>query len=200
MDSDRSVPIKKSKFDLFFFFGISYLLIMAFLIAAPTKTISENIEVSYLDKETYYVQEAYDVQESYNVQEAYTGQESYMSTESYLDTVYQSQVQNAGTGKYFNSCGSGTCSNYDYNPNLIPSYACNQCTYTSSELVTKYRSVTKYRPVTQYRTVTNYRTVTKYKDVPKVRDVTKTRIEPRPAEVNWVIGFKAPYTLHLPFT
>jgi len=153
MDSDRSVPIKKSKFDLFFFLGISYLLIMAFLIAAPTKTITEKIEVSYLEKETYYVQE------------------------SYQDTEYTKNVEDASYGMYFTRCGTGcSCSHYGYNSLKIPSSYCDQCTCTDSKLVTKY------------------------KEVPKVRDVTKIRIEPRAAEVNWVIGFKTPYKLHFPLT
>ena len=176
MDSDRSDPPKKSRFDLFLILGISYFLIMAFLIVLPTKTITENIEVSYLDKETYTVQEPYNVQEAYQ------------ETEPYQDTEYSNNVENAGYGKYFTRCGTGcTCSHYSYDYLSNPSYYCDQCTCTDSQLVTKYRTITKYR------------TVTKYKDVPKVRDVTKTRIEQRPAEVNWIIGYKTPYTLHLPF-
>ena len=195
MDSDRSIPLKKSKSDISFISGICYFLIMAFLIVVPTKTITENIEVSYLDQETYYIQEPYDVQEPY------TGQESYQETESFQATEYHDTQKNAPPGKYYTLCGTGcTCSHYGYDYYSIPSSYCDQCTCTYSELVTKYRTVTKHRPVTKYRTITKYRTVTKYKDVPKVRDVTKTRIEPRPAEVNWVLGFKTPYTLHLPFT
>jgi len=181
MDSDRSIPLKKSKSDIFFISGICYFLIMAFLIVVPTKTITEKIEVSYLDKETYYVNEPYDVEEAYQ------------EKESYQDTEYSSQKTDAPAGKYWEYSFIPTgysCSKteFNYNSNNKLATLCIQLT----------RSVST--PVTKYRTITKYRTVTKYKDVPKVRDVTKTRIEPRPAEVNWVIGFKTPYTLHLPFT
>jgi hypothetical protein len=167
MDSDRSVPIKKPKFDLFFFLGISYLLIMAFLIAVPTKTITENISVPYLDKETYYVQEPYDVQESYQ------------------DSQYTTQTHDAGVGLYWSQLATGsTCSKYKWGYDKNGNWA-NLCIqYTGSSLTS----------------VTKYRTVTKYKDVAKTRDITKTKIEPRSAEVNWILGFKTPYTLHFPLT
>jgi hypothetical protein len=60
------------------------------------------------------------------------------------------------------------------------------------------QSIQKERPVTKYQTVTKTRDVTKYQDVAKTRDVMKTRIEQRALEVNWLLGFKTPYSLHLP--
>ena len=72
--------------------------------------------------------------------------------------------------------------------------------------VTKYRtelqqqSIQKERPVTKYQTVSKTRDVTKYRDVAKTRDVMKIRIEQQPLEVNWLLGFKTPYSLHLPFS
>jgi len=34
--------------------------------------------------------------------------------------------------------------------------------------------------------------------VEKTRQVMKTRNETRSVEVNWLLGFKTPYSLHLP--
>ena len=204
MDSDSSVPKKRS--NLFIILGISYLLIMAFLIVIPTKTISENVKVPYLDNETYYVQEPYDVEEPYVIQEPYEVQEPYQTEGLYTDTVTSYPRINAPSGSHFETDAYDTtkdgcdCSGWMNDQNHNPRQVCIQKKCEKIEKVTKYGTLTNYRPVTKYQSVTKYHTVTIYKEVPKVRDVIKTRIEPRPAEVNWVIGFKTPYTLHLPFT
>ena len=194
MDPDKPVPIKKSKINLYVIWGINCLLILAFLILVPTKTVAENIEVSYLDNETYYVQEAYNVQEAYSDLESYQVNESY--TAPVTDTIYKYPT----SGKYL-ICGPDQnkcwCSDYDVDttqpePFDLENY-CLRCTCLYYHLGTDYHTFTTYSPVTKYRTVT------KYQDVPKVRGVTKTKIEQRPLEVNWILGYKTPYTLHLPF-
>ena len=142
MDTDRTIPIKKSKFELFFILGIFYLFIMAFLIVVPTKTITENITVSYLDKETYYVQEPYDVQESYQ------------------DSQYTTQTHDAGLGLYWSQLPTGgTCSKYEwaYDKNGKLANLCIQYTGSSLTSVTKYRTVTKYKDIAKTRNVTKTR-------------------------------------------
>jgi len=158
MDSDKRIPIKKSRFDLFYILGISFLFLMVFIIFAPTKTITENIEISYSEQETYNVTEPHDVFEIYQ--------------------EYEYEYSPFPGGVYVN-CGMCICHQMLKLPMIYegPDYYCDYCMCN----------------------VTHYRTVTKYLEIPKIRNVTKTRIESRPTEVNWIFGFKTPYTLHLPF-
>ena len=154
MDFDKPYPVQKSKIGLFHILGIVYLLIMAFIIVLPTKTITENIEVPYLDKETYYVQESYEVQEPYDIQEAYQAQDPFQTTETYTDTVpvpvsvpyqdYETSYQNydAGTGKYYSTISSGcTCTSTRFMYDKDGNYGslCVQLSCLISTPVTKYR-------------------------------------------------------------
>ena len=193
--------------------GICIFLIVISLVIVPTKTITNEVEVAYTANETYYETEPY------IVQELYQEQVPYQTTETYTDTVpvpvsvpYQDyensyQTSDAGTGKYYSSIPSGcvcSSSRYLYDKDGVYGALCVQLTCQISTPVTKYRtemqqqSLQKERPVTKYRTETKTRDVTKYHDVAKTRDVMKTRIEQRPLEVNWLLGFKTPYSFHLP--
>jgi hypothetical protein len=195
MGPDRQVIIKKSKIDLFFLLGVSYLFIMAFLILVPTKTITDNIEVSYPETETYYMQESYEEQEPFQALETYQVQES--STPS----VPKYNIINAPSGSHFDTNSDKktsdgcACSEWEY---VATAHEHNNVVCVQKKC-TISNSGENSRTVTKYRTVTTYRSVTKYQDVPKTRIVTKTRIEQQPVEVNWILGFKTPYTFRLPF-
>ncbi|MDO8873072.1 MAG: zinc ribbon domain-containing protein [Methanoregula sp.] len=193
--------------------GICIFLIVISLVIVPTKTITNDVEVVFTDTETYYEKEPYIVQESYQEQVPYQTTESYTDSVPvpvsvpYQDYEYSYQTSDAGTGKYYSSVPSGcVCSSnrYLYDKDGVYGALCVQLTCQISTPVTKYRtemqqqSLQKERPVTKYRTETKTRDVTKYHDVAKTRDVMKTRIEQRPLEVNWLLGFKTPYSLHLP--
>jgi hypothetical protein len=162
---------------------------MAFLIIAPTKTITENIVIPYTDQETYYIKE------QVQTQEAYQEQEAYQATESYLDTVSSYTKINAPLGSHFETdlddltADGCDCSEWALIEKHNPQQVCVQ--KKCSKSIDQTRTVTKYRPVTKYRTVT------KYQDVPHFRDVAKTRIEPRQVEVNWILGFKTPWKIHI---
>jgi hypothetical protein len=204
---------QRFKPDIILYLGICIFLFLMLLIVAPTKTVTTNIEVAYTDNETYYEKEPFIVQEAYQVQDPF------QTTETYTDTVpvpvsvpyqdYETSYQNydAGTGKYYSTISSGcTCTSTRFMYDKDGNYGslCVQLSCLISTPVTKYRiemqqqSVQKERPVTKYQTVTKYRNVTQYRDVPKSREVMKTRIDQQPLEVNWLLGFKTPYKLHLP--
>jgi hypothetical protein len=180
----------KSKSNLYFFVGLGVFVLIALFIIAPTKTYHYDVEVFYNDTETYFEIEPYETQEAYQVQEPY------QTTETYYDQVpvQKIQVNDAPSGQYYPSCNTNCyCSNQEWSWSMF-AYVCVQCTCQ----ITEYQTIAKERPVTKYTPVTKYRTVTKYRDVEKTRDVIRTRMEPRQIEVNWIFGFKLPYTLHLP--
>jgi hypothetical protein len=164
MDSDTTGPDKKTKFSVFFILGIILLVFMAFLIFAPTKTITENIAVSYTEQEPYVVTEPKSVVEPY--------------TEYEYRYSHLTQISGTGNAYAITDCGDCYCDRQPL-PMIFdgpPSY----CAYCRCERQ-------------------SFRTITKNVEVQKIRNVTKTRIESKPAEVNWIIGFKTPYTLHLSF-
>ena len=202
------------KSDIYILLGVCIFLIVVFLIVAPTKTIINNVEVAYTDTETYTEKEPYEIQEAYQEQEPYQTVETYTDTVPvpvsvpYQDTENSYQSYDAQSGHYYSSIPSGcTCTSNRYLYDKDGNYGalCVQLSCLISTPVTKYRtemqqqSVQKERPVTKYRTITKYRNVTQYRDVLKTREVMKTRIDPQQLEVNWLLGFKTPYTLHLPF-
>jgi hypothetical protein len=193
---------------------IAFFLIAICLVAIPTKTITNDVEVPYNDTETYYEKEPFDVQQSYQEEVPYQTTETYTDTVPvpvsipYQDYEYSYQTYDAGTGKYYSTISSGcVCSStrYMYDKDGVYGALCVQLNCKIATPVTKYRtemqqqSVQKERPVTKYQSVTKTRTVTQYQDVTKTREVLKTRIEHRPVEVNWLLGFKTPYSLHLPY-
>ena len=212
-ENSQSVPIG-DKSMVMAIIGICIFLLVIGLVVVPTKTITNDVEVAYTDRETYYEKEPYIVQESYQEQESYQTTETYTDSVPvpvsvpYQDYEYSYRTSDAGTGMYYSSIPSGcVCSStrYMYDKYNVYGALCVQVTCQISTAVTKYRtetqqqSIQKERPVTKYQTVTKTRDVTKYRDVAKTRDVMKTRIEQQPLEVNWLMGFKTPYTLHLPF-
>ena len=193
----------KNRGNLYFFIGLGVFLLIVFIVLAPTKTHPYEVEVSYVDTETYTEKEPYETQESYQVQEPYQDVEYYTDNvpveQSVPYTDYETVVSNAPSGQYYPNCGSDcTCTDYSF-----WTENCIQCTCLIA--VTRYRTqivyqeIQKERPVTKYITLTKYRTVTKYRDVEKTRDVMKTKIDPRQIEVNWIFGFKLPYKLHFPY-
>jgi len=212
-DINKATSVVTNKLIVIAIIGMCIFLILICLVIVPTKTITNDVEVAYTDTETYYEKEPYVVQESYQEQEPYQTIETYTDTVPvpvsvpYQDYEYSSQNYDAGTGKYYSSIPSGcTCSSNRYMNDKDGIYGalCVQLTCQISTIVTKYRtdmqqqSIQKERPVTKYRTVTKTRDVTKYQDVAKTRNVMKTRNEQRALEVNWLLGFKTPYSLHLP--
>jgi len=171
----KPIPEKKAKSNLFFIIGISFLLIMAFLIVAPTKTIIKDIEVLYLDTETY------------TDQEPYTEMEITYEKETWQEVHTSSDRDTSPEGYYWKKCASPChCTHYTSDPNTVPSNYCDECSCPTSGVYEQSQNVPKYQWVTKYR------------EVMKTRNVTKTRIEPGPVEVNWIFGFNTPYTFHLP--
>jgi len=192
---------------------IGILVTILFLVAIPTKTVHYTVEIPYSDTETYYEKEPYEVQEAYQEQEPYQTVETYTDivpvpvSVAYQDVEYSYETYNAQSGYYYSSIPSGcVCSSNRYMYDASGTYGalCVQLTCAVPSLVTKYRtemqqqSVQKERPVTKYQTVTKNRTVTKYRDVLKTREVLKIRNETQQVEVNWLVGYKTPYKLHLP--
>lgn len=165
---------KRAGPDKFFIAIILFLFVIAFLIVIPTKKVTKDIEVPYLDTEMYTDQEPYTAMQITNVQE--TWQETHTSTDR----------ATSPEGYYYKSCGAGcTCFHYTSDPDTIPSYYCDECSCPTSGVYE------------QSRTVPKYKWVTKYRDVTKTRNITKIRIEPRPVEINWIIGFNTPWEFHL---
>lgn len=211
--SDKATPQIIPSLNNIAIIGICIFLLITCLVIVPTKTITHDVEVAYTDTETYFEKEPYSAQELYQEQEPYQTTETYTDSVPvpvsvpYQDYVYSYQTSDAGTGMYYGSVPSGCiCSSTRnmYDKDGVYGALCVQLTCQISTPVTKYRtemqqqSIQKERPVTKYQTVTKIRNVTEYRDVAKTRDVMKTRIEQQPLEVNWLLGFKVPYSFHLP--
>jgi hypothetical protein len=157
--------------------GITLLLIICFfLIIIPTKTVTKDVEISYVINETVNEKIPYETIEPYQDQEPYQEMEKTIAS-----------VKKASGGEYFNKCyGACSCTHYSFNNQIKPSEYCDECTCYEYEYVSKNRSVT------------NYRKVTKYNEVPVgTQEVTKTRTEPRQVEVNWIFGFDVPFAFHI---
>lgn len=180
---------------------IAIFLLVVLLIVVPTQSITENVKVTYTEKETYYTQEPYTVEEPYSVQETYSVQEPIKNTAASYITTDAPGMTNwlAGrdiSGSHFETDADGLtsdgckCSVWGLDQKHDPRQVCYQ-----KKCITK--SATDYQTVQKSRMVQKFRTVTKYKDVPHIRDVAKTRIEPRQVEVNWILGFKTPWKIHL---
>ena len=200
---DKKESEHKNRSNLYFFIGLGVFLLITFTVFAPTETHHYEVEVSYIDTETYTEKEPYETQESYQVQEPYQDVDYYTDNvpveQSVPYTEYEIVVYNAPPGQYYPSCGSDcTCTDYSFWTG-----DCIQCTcsvaVTRYKIQTVYQEIQKERPVTKYRTLIKYRTVTKYRDVEKTREVMKIKMEPRQMEVNWILGFKMPFKLHFPY-
>jgi len=205
--------LKNHRADLLFSLAICIVVFGIFIVAVPTRTVFEDVEVAYTDTETYYVKEPTEVREAYQEQDPYQDTEYFTDTVPvqvsvpYQDTEYYYQSYTAGAGQYYSTIPTGcscTGTSFLYDESGVLGVHCVQLNCRESRTVTLYRTETQYqdiqkeRPVTKYQTVTKYRNVTRYLDVPKTRQVMRTRIEAQPVEVNWLFGFRAPWELHLP--
>ena len=185
-----------------FYTVASAILIIAFFILVPTKTVTYAVEVSYTDYENYTEKEPYEAVEPYEAQEPYQTTETYtdkvpiQTQEPYEETETSVKVYDAPENTYYPDCGECECTEY------ATTY-CVQCTCNVSRTITKYKTIIEYknidkeRPVTKYETVTKYRNVTKYRDIEKTREVIGFKEEERKMETNWLFGFKVPYEFHV---
>ena len=152
------------------------LLFIGGAIILPTKVLTYQEEVPYIDKEQYTVEVPYESVESYIVQVPYE------TTEQYVESIPYQETED----KYYTNCDSTSgcsCTHRSW-LGLGP---CDQCQCT----VTQYKDVIKEKAVTKYRDETRYRTVTKTRTEIREREVRKTRIETKQKEVNWLFGFDA---------
>lgn len=201
----KQINITKEKPKIIFFLGLFLILLVLFILLIPTKTVTYEVEVPYETTETYYEKEPYQVQEPYQTQQAYEAAETYYDMipvtrdVPYQELEYYSETVNQ------DSCDTIYPSCICKERGWLGLGDCISCVCEKSRPVTKYRTetfqeqITKTRPVTKYRTVTEYRTVTNYRDVEKSRIVMKIRTEPREREINWLFGFRVPYTLHVAY-
>jgi hypothetical protein len=178
---------------------VSVAIIMAIVIAGPTKTVYVPIEVPYEDVEYYTDSEPYDAQEQFEVPVPYEAMETYTDIVPTLVSVpyidYEDKTYYAPPGTHYSNLTDGCrCTNYVWGDCVEAT-----CSYP----VTKYRTETqdkqveKTRPVTKYNTETQYRKVTRYRDIQKSRTIIKMRTEQRPHEVNWLLNFDVPWRFHL---
>ena len=128
---------------------IGILLIISAIILLPTKVVSYQVEVPYIDTEQYTVEVPYEDVEEYTVQVPYETEETYIETIPYEEEeAYQ---------KCFIVCWTA------------------YRTVTKYKDVVKTRTVTEYRDETRYRKVTKTRTETKEKEVRKTRMETRQK-------------------------
>lgn len=156
-------------------FGI--LITLTAVTALPTKIVSYEVSVPYIDKENYTVEVPYETVEPYTVQIPYETKEQYVESVPYQETEE----------KYYTNCDSTqgcTCTHFSW-LGLGP---CDRCEC----LVTEYKDVIKERTVTKYKEETRYQTVTKTRAETREREVRKEKNETRQKEVNWIFGFDAP--------
>jgi len=145
---------------------ISILFVLSLIILLPTKVVSSDVEVPYIETEKYDVQVPYEDIESSVVQVPYE------TTETYIESIPVQQQEPYTTI----DC-------------LALGLFCKEVTKYRN--VTVYKDVTKTRAVTKYRDETQYRKVQKIRTETREREVSKTRIETRQKEVNWLFGFDA---------
>jgi hypothetical protein len=122
---------------------------------------------------------SYEENETYDVPETYTERVTVSPTVSLFDLA-------AGSTAWDGGCNRGcTCDTYHY------SGYTKICTYCICPAFPYIQTVTG-DPAAEYQWVTKTRLVQ------NVRTVTKTRTGQRPVEVNWIFGFRTPYSFHLP--
>lgn len=191
----------------------SILLLLAGAILLPTKVVSYQVEVPYIDKEQYTVDVPYEDIEEYVVQVPYE------SKEPYIETVpVQTQANIRYTGEWVTCSSSGLFStgestvkitNFDteggtftiqigYTDNSGNFIADTQSSFVSPSVpVTFTYSPTpssfqqcNYRVInipvkttTEYKDVIKEKIVTKYRDETRYQKVTKMRTETREREV-----------------
>ena len=181
---------------------IAYFAVIIVIIL-PTKTVSYQVETIYQDTETYIDVEPYEIEESYTTKEAYVSEETYQDSIPISRDVpyeeeqyYYEKVEEPDCDTHSNCF----CQGYGF---VGIEYKCITCACQKTKTVTKYRTeveyekVSKTRPVTKYRDVVKTRTVTKYRDVNKTRTIAKVKTETRQKNVNWLLGFAAPWKLNI---
>lgn len=142
------------------------LLIITGIILLPTKVLSYQVEVPYIDKEQYTIEVPYEDVEEYTVQVPYETKEQYIESAPYTEQEPYQDMECAFLGLFCKSV-------------------------TKYRTVTKYKDIIKEKTVTKYRDETKYRKVTKTRTETREREVRKTRMETRQKEVNWLFGFDA---------
>lgn len=142
------------------------LLIITSFIVFPTKVMSYQVEVPFIDKEQYTVEVPYEDVEEYTVQVPYETKEQYIESAPYTEQEPYQDTECAFLGLFCQSV-------------------------TKYRTVTKYKDVIKEKTVTKYRDETRYRKVTKTRTETREREVRKTRMETRQKEVNWLFDFDA---------
>ena len=145
-------------------FGV--LLILTSIILLPTKVLSYQVEVPYIDKEQYTIEVPYEDVEEYTVQVPYETKEQYVESAPYTEQEPYQDTECAFLGLFCQGV-------------------------TKYRTVTKYKDVIKERAVTQYRDEIRYKKVTKTRTETREREIRKTRMETRQKEVNWLFGFDA---------
>jgi hypothetical protein len=116
---------------------------------------------------------------------------SYNETVTYTENVpYTERVTVYPTASFWQGISSGIMQGEG-----CP-YYCDCDTYHYSG----YTKICTYCicPATTPTPEPEFRTVTKYREVQKTRQEQRTRMEQRPVEVNWIFGYKTPYSFPLP--
>ena len=114
-------------------FGV--LSVITAIIVLPTKVLSYQVEVPYIDKEQYTVEVPYEDVEEYIVQVPYETQEQYVESAPYTEQEPYQVTECAFLGLFCQGV-------------------------TKYRTVTKYKDVIKTKPVTKYRDETRYKKVT----------------------------------------
>lgn len=116
---------------------------------------------------------------------------SYNETVTYTENVpYTERVTVYPTASFWEGISSGIMQGEG-----CP-YYCDCDTYHYSG----YTKICTYCicPATTPTPEPEFRTVTKYREVQKTRQEQRTRTEQRPVEVNWLFGYRTPYSFPLP--
>ena len=159
-------------------FGV--LMTLTAVTALPTKIMSYEVSVPYIDKENYTIEVPFETVEPYTVQIPYETKEQYVESVPY--TEEESYV---ATENYCDNNPGCSCTSTHWFWGYCVSCDCRRT-------VTEYKEVIKDRTVTKYREETQYRTITKTRAETREREVRKEKNETIQKEVNWIFGFDAP--------
>jgi predicted nucleic acid-binding Zn ribbon protein len=203
---------KKTKRRIPSWFIYIYLLLLFVLILFPTKVLSYQVEVPYIDTEQYNVNVPYEDVEEYVVQVPYETKEQYVETvpiqnqeairyisdwvkcsSSGLFSTGESTIKitnidsEGGTFTvnigYINNSGNFIASTQSqYVSPFVP------VTFTYSPTPSSFQQcssnvIAPIKTTVEYKDVIKDKTVTKYRDETRYKKVTKTRTETREREV-----------------
>ncbi|KYC50033.1 MAG: hypothetical protein AMQ74_01319 [Candidatus Methanofastidiosum methylothiophilum] len=173
------------------------LALVLLIVLLPTKTISIEEQIAYSEIESYVEKQPFEVNESYEELIPYEEKEIYteiVPTEKTINyEIYDYYTDPTSHCELKPQCQCNRVNPLTKN--------CTQCscyriiTAQKTEIINE--EIEKERIVTKYKTETKYRTVTKYKDVNRSREVVKVKTENKEVEVNWILGFRTPYKLHI---